>query len=995
MAEPRSGAASLEIHILGPFRVAVDGEPVAEDRWQRRQAKTLVKLLALEPHFQAHREVLMDRLWPEAAPDLAANNLNKVIYAARRALEPSLARGGDSAFIVTRDQHVQLRAPGGLLVDAVEFERRAAEAMAGDRVETCETALALYAGDLLVENRYDEWLDARRDRLRSLRLDLVERLAALHETRGDAWASAALLFSVLEVDPFDEGSVRRLMRVLAATGHRDRAFRLYEELVERLRAELDAEPEAETRALAEEIRTAAPAPAPAARPRSSLPRRGTRFVGRERDVAEIGRVLAASRLVTLTGLGGIGKTRLATQAAADLAPEHGGAWLVDLAAIADPGLVGRAAAATLGVTSGRDAPSAVAIAAALGDGPAVVVLDNCEHVVEAAAHFAAELLDAAPTVRVLATSREPLGVEGEIVWRVQPLSVPPMASGSAARLDDYEATRLFLDRARLRAPGYAPSDEAAAAIGELCRRLDGLPLAIELAAANVGAFAVDQIVARLDDRLQFAGGGERAERHRTLRAVMDWSFELLDEPEQRLLEELSVFSGGFTLDAARAAHRSAPDAEQLLTRLVDTSLVSADTSGEEVRYWLLETVRIYAAERLAARGAERELRRAHALWFAGYAESVEPELHGPNQRHAVARLNAERENLWSALRWSLANLAADGGAAARLCGSLWIWLQRSHLDESRAWFERVLAASEGAPPERVARVLHGLGNFCRLQGDFAEAAAHLERAIETWRGTGDRTSYARAVQTLASLLPEMGEYERGAALHQEAADICRDAGDVVGYARSVNWFGVQAILHGRFDEAREWLEEALALYRSAGAEANAMVTLHNLGEVACLTGDLDLADRLSAESLDMSRRISENLIAPHSIRLRGDIAARRGDPEGARCLYRQATEIHRTVGDRPGLVRVLESAGHLAAASGEADLALRLAGSALAAREQAGLILQPFERDILNTWTAEARAALGPEAADRALARGRLMPLEAALELGLGVRGPGSGVRAG
>ncbi len=1007
MREPADTPRSLEILLLGPFSVVVDGVPVPEDRWQRRQAKTLVKILALSPHLRAHREALTELLWPDADPELAANNLNKVIHAARRALEPSLRRGGDSAFIITREQQVLLDAPGGPRVDALDFERLAAEALErGADAARCEAALALYAGDLLVEDRYDAWLDTRRSRLSGLRHDLADRLAGIYEAWGDLHASLTLLEALVATDPFDEAAVRRLMRVHAASGRRDRALKLFDELAARLRAELDAEPDPATVTVRDELaRTEPETEEEPPKPRTNLPRRGTRFVGREREVAEIERSLRDERLVTLTGLGGIGKTRLASHVAASAAPSFpGGVWLVELAGVADPALVGRATVAALGIPERRGLEPAAAIAGALAE-PALVVLDNCEHLVEAAAAFASALLSATERITILATSREPLGVEGELVWRVTPLELPPPeAAPSAATLDEFEATRLYLDRARLRSPGFAPSPETSAAVVELCRRLDGVPLAIELAAASAGTLAAASVVARLDDRLRFTASGERSAdpRHRTLGAVMDWSYDLLSEPERRLLERLSVFAGGFTLDAAEAiasasaepferssTQDSAPSTQHfestkhLLERLADTSLVTPEAHGEEVRYHLLETVRLYAAEKLAGRGEEEAVRRSHALWFAGYAESVEPELSGLNQKFAVDRLNDERENLWAAIRWSLEHLGRDDDAAVRLCGALWLWLQRSRLDESRRWFEQVLAVSEGAPTAPRARLLHGLGNFCRQQGDFGVSKSLVERSVAMWRELGDQTNYARTLQTLASLLAEVGDYERGEAYLREAAEICRVTGDLIGYARSANWLGVHAIHVCEFDEAREWLGEALSLYRNAGAEANAMVMVHNLGEVALLTGDLDLADRLAAESLDASRRISETIIAPHSIRLRGDVATRRGDYEGARGLYRQAVEMHRAVGDRPALVGALESLGELAAATGDAEIALRIAGAATAAREQSGIHTHPFERRVLDAWIDRARAAVSPETAARAFDRGRVMPLDVALEVGM------------
>ena len=974
---------TLEIRVLGPFRVAVDGEPVAEERWQRLQAKTLLKLLAVAPGHRLHREVLMEALWPDADPSLAANNLNKVIHAARRALEPALARGADSAFLASREQHVFLEAAARLSVDAATFEQLAESGLAARDAASLEAALDLYTGDLLEEDRYDDRFDPYRVRLRELRRGVLVALAELCEAGGDFDAAAALLGSLVASDPLDEPAVRRLMSALAASGRRERVARVFADLRARLADEVGAEPEEETRRLLDRI--LAPVPAAAAPPRPALPRRATRFVGREEAVAHVSTLVRTESLVTLAGMGGIGKTRLAIQVCRETAGEFaGGMWLVELANIEDPELVASAVAAALRLPHRRSVPLSEAVLGAIGDGPALVVLDNCEHVAGAAAAVAEELVGASDRLHVLATSREALGVEGETVWRVPPMAAPPPdVSLGPAELGDFEATALFVDRLRARDPSFAAGEERAAEIAALCRRLDGLPLAIEIAAAGAAALGLEQVASRLDRILTLEADARRSApaRHRTLAAVMDWSYQMLSPEERALLRRLSVFAGGFTLDAAEAVcagdDLDAPDVAALLARLVDRSLVVPNVHGEEGRFGMLSTVRLYAERRSAEEDDRDRLRREHARWYAGFAERLEPEMRGPHQRLAIRRLDAERENLWGAIRWSLADPGGEPMEGVRLCGALWLWLQRTWVAEARPWLEAAAEAGSEAPPDRLARVLHGLGNYCHLQGELDRSVEMLESSVALWRETEDANGLVRALQTLGAIRALRGEYERASEIQTEAAALCRTLDDPFCEAQVSFARGVLAIYATSFDEARRLLESAIAGYRALGMQGNEMAALHNLGEVALLTGDLDRAEALARESLELSGRQNERIVAPHSLRLLGDVARVRDDFDEAERLLGEALEMHLAQRDRLGVVGAVESLAQLACARGEGETALVALGAAEAARERYGLRAHSHELRTLEQCAADASRRLDPETAAAALSRGRSLSLEA------------------
>ncbi len=430
--------------------------------------------------------------------------------------------------------------------------------------------------------------------------------------------------------------------------------------------------------------------------RHNLPVQLTSFVGREQEIAEVKRLLGTTRLLTLTGAGGVGKSRLAHQVGAELVEEYpDGVWLVELAALGDSALVPLAAASALGVAEQPGRPPIETVSDFLRPRSLVLVLDNCEHLLDACAVLADSLLRASRRLRVLATSRQALGMGGETAWRVPSLAMPdPARPATAEQLVSYEAARLFVERAKSALPTFGVTKDNAAAVAAVCWRLDGIPLAIELAAARVGMLTVRQIEARLDDRYRLLTGGSRTvlPRHQTLRGLVDWSHDLLSEPERVLLRRLSVFAGGWTLEAAEAVcafgagEGSCDDVLELLSELAAKSLVLADEQNGQMRYRFLETIRQYGAERLRASGEEAVVRDRHLEWFLALAERGEPELRGPDQVRWLDRLEAEHDNLRAALAWSQLESSSERARAAglRLAGALsWFWRVHSQFSEGR------------------------------------------------------------------------------------------------------------------------------------------------------------------------------------------------------------------------------------------------------------------------------------------------------------------------
>jgi predicted ATPase/DNA-binding SARP family transcriptional activator len=607
---------AVRVWLLGGFRVLAANRIIEDNEWRLRKAASLVKLLALSPGHRLHREQVMDALWPDLGKKAASNNLRQTLHAARRAFEPN--RAASSRYLNLQDESLALCPRGELWVDAEAFEEAAATARRTRDPAAYRAAIELYAGELLPEERYEEWAENRRQELRGTFHSLLIELAGLYEERREYGRGIDTLQRTLSEEPTDEEAHAGLMRLYALSGRQQEALSQYKRLRDALCGRLGREPGPTTRALHEQIAAGGfplPLPLPTALPREgsldtgkhNLPAPRTSFVGRERQMVEVKRTLAMTRLLTLTGAGGSGKTRLALEIARDLIGTYpDGVWLVELAPLVEGELVPETVAEILGVREQPGRSRLETLLDALRDKEMLLVLDNCEHLIDAAARLADVLLSSCPHVRVLATSREPLGVRGELSWLVPPLSAPgSQQSPTVEELESYESARLFADRGSRRHPGFALTSENAQAVGQVCARLEGIPLAIELAAARVGMLSSEQILKRLGYSLKLLTGGDRSadHRHQTLRATLDWSYELLEEPEQVVFRRLSVFAGGFTLEAAESVGAGGDIGEEdvldLLGGLVEKSLVVAEESWQRgARYRLLEPVRQYAREKL-------------------------------------------------------------------------------------------------------------------------------------------------------------------------------------------------------------------------------------------------------------------------------------------------------------------------------------------------------------------------------------------------------------
>jgi predicted ATPase/DNA-binding CsgD family transcriptional regulator/Tfp pilus assembly protein PilF len=688
--------------------------------------------------------------------------------------------------------------------------------------------------------------------------------------------------------------------------------------------------------------------------RHNLPTSLSSFVGRERELAEAQARLSEARLLTLTGVGGCGKTRLALEVGrAVLDCYVDGVWLVELAALTEAALVPQSAAAVFGTRETPAEPIATALATTLRGQSLLLVLDNCEHLLDACAQLVDALLRACPELRVLATSREPLGITGELAWRVPSLPVPdPQQLLPFAQLEQNPAIRLFVERAAAVQPHFKLTARNACAVAQVCQRLDGIPLALELAAVRIQALTVDQLSARLDQGFRLFTGGSRTAlpRQQTLRATLDWSYDLLSDAEKHLFNRLSVFVAGWTLEAAEAVCGGDGIDEQdvldLLQRLVRKSLVVAEEGRDgAARYRLLETLRQYAHERLTAAGDIEKVQRQHASYYSALAAEAE---RGAWDQTWLERLLAEYENLRATMRWLSESNPQD---AVGLGGRLWpMWVRGGFLTEGRTHL-RTLLALQG-PSRRSAEwaaLVASDGLVALFAGEYAAARARLEEAVNLWRRLGDQHGLALALNYVATAAREQEDYL----------------------------------------EARAWFEQSLALSDDLGDRSLSSKTLGSLGSVVHALGDYDLAQVRYEQSMALAERLDNRYVQAWALHNMGCLALDRGDYRTARARLTQSLEL-RDKHDNQGLVHMLAEFSALAAAEGLSTSALRLAAATDSLTQKTGLIVQHSERGRFERWLAAAQQAVGEEAAAAAWIEGYQMRLDQAIAYALAPREAGT-----
>ena len=930
---------TLEFRLLGPVEAVRDGDPLAVGG---RRQRALLAILLMARGRVVPADVLSDALWAGEPPDGAATTLRSYVSRLRSVL------GSDAPIIGSTDGYAMSVLPER--VDASRFQRltdegeRALTAGAfGRAAERFGEALGLWRGRPFGELADDGPLRIEADRLEQRRLHAIERRIEAELELGGAAGVVEELETLISAHPYREGLWRRLMLALYRAGRQADALAAYKRARTVLRGELGVEPTEELKALERAILRQEVPPAKGRPLPQELPAPLTSFVGREAELGETADLLAESRLLTLTGVGGVGKTRLALELAArSLADFTDGACFVDLGSVTDGASVEREVARALDI---REQPG-MSLVAQLTDRlrslELLLVLDNCEQMREACAELAQAVLSGSPHVRILATSRVVLGAPGEVDYAVPPLAIPPLGAGGE-ELRRNESVALLMTRARASRPRFPTDDAVLVDAARICRDLDGIPLAIELAAARAKALSLDEIATRLDDRFRFLVSWRRLTpaRHQTLKQVLDWSYELLAADERRLLGALSIFVGGFPLDAVAAICLGGDEEAALerLQRLVEASLVVPQERAGATRYRLLETVRRYAATTLDDATATA-MRRRHAEHFASLAVRAEPELTGEHQAKWFTRLDEDHDDL----RAALTQLERDGDAETLLRATVALtrfWYVRGHLAEARERLDRVLARSAELPAALRRRALTAAAAVALLQGDHDSAVPLAERSLAAARETGDVRLVANGLSNLGAIVLAAGDDARAGTLLEEAVAIARTTDDERILALALNNLADHALTVGDHAGAEPLFRESLALLQRRGDTSNVARSLFNLGAVALRQGRVDEAGRHFRESLERSRE----------------------------------------TGDKEDLAWCLVGIAAVAAALDDGLRGAVLLGAAGRVLAEMGATFKPFERQLHDETEARVRAMVGVDEAAARRAAGEAMSLDDALRL--------------
>lgn len=966
----------LQVYLFGALRLVTDGAP--------HTFHGLPKTLPIFAYLLLHRRRPLKRarlactFWADESEETARANLRRHLHDLRHALPPAPA----GPWLLSEGDCVQWNPVAPYWLDVAEFERFSAAP------DTLAAAIPLYTGDLLPEI-YEDWSFFERERLRDLFFADLERLAARHAAQGDLQAAIGYAGQIRRHDPLREDAARQLMALHYQAGDRGAALQEYRRIAQALHDELDAPPMPETTALYEAILRGETLPGASARPVEverawapphNLPAQLTSFIGREAEMAALNELLGPAdgrpscRLITLTGAGGSGKTRLAVETAAQVIETFAqGVWWVELAPLARGMLVARAAATALGVQIGPDQPPEEALADYLNGKKLLLALDNCEHLIDECARLAHFLLARCPRLVILATSREPLRIPGEQVWPVPTLPLPaalpggPVSAAALAALAANACIQLFTARAQAQQPGFRLTAANAPAVSEICRRLDGIPLAIELAAAHVRTLPPAQIARRLDDRFGLLTTGSRVAlpRQQTLRNLIAWSYDLLSPAEQALFRGLAVFDGGWDLAAAEAM--GGANALTLLSRLVDASLASVDEAG---RYGMLETIRTYAQEQLIKSGDYAREKDRHLTYFLALAEQAAPELTGREQIAWLDRLENEYDNLRAALAWGLEAVAPleRRRAGARLAAALWrLWYRRNHHAEGAHWLEQAAQQAPDDLPAAVwAALCTGAGTMAWQHGDFAAATRWHEAGLTAYRRAGDAAGVAFALNNLGVQAIALNRTAEALAYFSEGEALARAAGSrhaLCSLLSSLAYLHIARL--AQWPEAERYGLEGLALARALGDITTAVINLINLAEVFIYTGDLAKAERFLEEALPLSLETRDTHLIWGLWWGWGLLRWRQQRFAESVTAYRLAVEALARLPNRLSLSDMLDG---LAAAlarqgnQGSDEQAVRLFAAAAAMRAQGDI--HSMNANAAELWAvrAQVEASLTPEA---------------------------------
>jgi predicted ATPase/DNA-binding SARP family transcriptional activator len=880
---------TLTFQFLGSPQLVLENEPINVNR---RSIVALLAYLAVNDSGRAKRtytrESLSALLWPDYDQVKAFTNLRHILW--------EIQKHFGSSWLIANRETIGLQTDANIWVDVHRFESLLAEAQTQNdvsgQIPLLIESVKLYRHHFLsgfsLKNSptFDEWSLTKADELRHKLTEALTMLTEDYCLLGDAESALQYARRLVTLDPLNESAHRQLMQVYNQVGQHNAALKQYQTFEQSLRKELGLDPQPETRALYKQIRkgdikqSQVGIKSEAITPPHNLPQQLTSFIGREREQEEILHLLTRNRLVTLTGSGGIGKTRLSLQLGTKVLNQFpDGVWLIELASLANPDLIPQAILSALHLGEQADKTHLQVLEEQLNNKKLLLILDNCEHLIEASARVVYTLLTSASQIKILATSREALGISGELSWLVPSLSLPDLKSHlTFEQLNQYESIRLFIERALLVRSHFTVDQASVSAIAQICSRLDGIPLAIELAAARVNALGVKQIARRIDDRFRLLTRGSRTtlERHQTLRATIDWSYNLLDANEKKLLARLSVFMGGWTLEAAEQVcvkERSEFYVLDVMSDLIDKSLVIMDGSTGEARYHFLETTRQYAHEKLLQSEEDEALRNQHLVYFQDLAEKGNSEITGPRQAEVIDLLDTELDNFRAALDWCVSIKHIE--AALQMLGALgWAWDMRGYYNEVRSWFEKIRVLGDCARyPEAYARLLNHLGRFAADFDRRPDAESILEESRAIWLKLG-----SRGKQGLADVL-------------------C--------------FFGMDAQHKGNLDQAESFYKKSLAVAQKCNHQRVIAGSICFLGQIEQQRGQIASAHSLYEQSLELSRRTGDLLLISISGGNLGDLLLEHRNYEKARPLFDQELEINEKLQFRFGLAATWISFGDL------------------------------------------------------------------------------------
>jgi non-specific serine/threonine protein kinase len=906
---------TLHIHLMNGFQVFYGDQPLVNLNSPRLQA--FMAYLLLHRDIPQPRQRLAFLLWPDSSESQARTNLRNLLHVLRHTLPNA------DNFLNIDSTTLQWRADSPYTLDVHEFE--VAVAQAGTSKALLDAA-ALYTGDLL-PGCYDEWIQPERERLQEQHIEALERLAALFEQEQDYRMAIRVTEKLLRFDPLREETYRGLMQLHAKMGDRLGLRRVYQTCAAVLERELGVEVSQATKAAYQELVKSEGLPAVpekiSSQPRTNnLPLSLTSFIGREQHLIDLQKHLldrSASRprirLLTLTGAGGCGKTRLSIETAGRVT-EHfpDGVWLVELAALTDPNLVAQAVADVLDVREQPGSSLLTQLVNHLETRQTLLILDNCEHLLAACARLAETLLRTCPQLQILATSRERLNLAGEMVWFVPPLTLPDQYMFDAEvglgqslfeELKRSEAIRLFVDRATAVLPTFELCLQNAPGVLQICRRVDGIPLAIELAATRVRSLSIEQIAARLDDRFNLLQSGSRTAlpRHQRLWDLIDWSYELLPPDMKTLFRRLVVFSGGWSLEAAEGiclgSDIEPSEVQDLIARLVDDSLVTYDPQENEPRYGMYETIREYGIERLKEAREAQTMGQRHRDYFLQWAERLEPELRGPRQRATFDQLDHELDNLRAALNGAAGEDESDPTGVLKLAVLMtWFWIMKGYLGEGIAHLEAALDLFEKkgqAPVTLQAQAYCSVGLLIIYQGNFPLATTFLERGISILESVGDAWALARMRCYWAYLLYMRGERPLASTLWETDMEVFRQQGDTWGLGWMMAWRGRAAREAKEFEAARLFYSESARLLQRMGDEWAYSIVISHSGMIELVLGNYSAARQMFEMRLATGEKLNSITHIHLAHAFLGETARREGNAEEAAFHFREHLYLTRKV----------------------------------------------------------------------------------------------------